>query len=188
MGAESTTRASTDNASGEDAELRTNSASESHCYNCGSTDGHWAHECPDLEAEQQVQLHMHLGMQDEEGDEGMDEALLLLQFALLQGSKNKGLLGENRAYLNSCSTINAFKNYRYLSNIQRSVRPLKINCNTGTMVTKEEGTYGGLQVLNMPEGIANIFSMPELEKLYRITYDSWEGYYVVHTEHSKVRF
>ena len=30
--------------------------------------------------------------------------------------------------------------------------------------------------------------MPELEKLYRITYDSWEGYYVVHTEHGEVRF
>jgi hypothetical protein len=56
------------------------------------------------------------------------------------------------------------------------------------MVIKEEGTYGGLQVLNMPEGTANIFSMPELEKVYRITYDSWEGYYVVHTAHGEVRF
>ena len=56
------------------------------------------------------------------------------------------------------------------------------------MVIKEEGTYGGLLVLNMPEGIANIFSMPELEKSYRITYDSWEGCYVVHTEHCKVWF
>ena len=40
----------------------------------------------------------------------------------------------------------------------------------------------------MPEGIANIFSMPELEKQYRITYDSWEGYYIVHTERGEVRF
>ena len=89
-------------------------------------------------------------------------------------------MDEDRAYLDSCSTINAFKNSRYLSNIHRSNRSFKINCNAGTMVIKEEGTYGGLQVLNMPEGIANIFSMPELEKVYRITYDSWEGYYVVH--------
>ena len=56
------------------------------------------------------------------------------------------------------------------------------------MFIKEEGTYGGLLVLNIPESIANIFSMPELEKLYRITYDSWEGYYVVHIEYGKVRF
>ena len=111
-----------------------------------------------------------------------------MQFALLQGSKNNDLLDKNRAYLDSCSTINAFKNARYLSNIQRSGRPLGIHCNARTMVIKEEGTYGGLQVLNIPEDIANIFSMPELEKLYRITYDSWEGCYLVHTEHGKVRF
>ena len=71
----------------------------------------------------------------------MDEASLLLQFALLQGSKNKGLMDENQAYLDSCSTINAFKNSRYLSNIQESGRPLMIKCNVGTMVIKEEGTY-----------------------------------------------
>ena len=29
--------------------------------------------------------------------------------------------------------------------------------------------------------IANLISMHELEKLYQITYDSWEGYYIVHT-------
>ena len=40
----------------------------------------------------------------------------------------------------------------------------------------------------MPEGIANIFSMPELEKLYRITYDSWEGFYAIHTNKGVVRF
>ena len=33
----------------------------------------------------------------------------------------------------------------------------------------------------IPEGIANIFSMIELEKKYRITYDSWQGYYDVQT-------
>ena len=56
------------------------------------------------------------------------------------------------------------------------------------MFIKEEGTYGGLLVLNIPESIANIFSMPKLEKLYSITYDNWEGFYAVHTDHSKVRF
>ena len=74
--------------------------------------------------------------QDEDEDKEMDEALLLLQFALLQGSKNKGLLDENRAYLNSCLIINIFKNSRYLSNVQKSSRPLTINCNAETMVIK----------------------------------------------------
>ena len=40
----------------------------------------------------------------------------------------------------------------------------------------------------LPDGISNIFSMHELEKLYRITYDSWEGFYVVHTPRGKVHF
>ena len=54
------------------------------------------------------------------------------------------------------------------------------------MVIKEEGTYRCLQVLNMPEGIANIFSMPELKRFYRMTYDSWEGYYTIHTKYDEV--
>jgi hypothetical protein len=50
------------------------------------------------------------------------------------------------------------------------------------------GSYGNLKVWNLPEGIANIFSMHELEKLYCITYDSWMGHYVVHTPKGVVNF
>ena len=38
----------------------------------------------------------------------------------------------------------------------------------------------------MPKGIANIFSMNELEKLHHITYDSIDGYYLVHTDKGPV--
>jgi hypothetical protein len=50
------------------------------------------------------------------------------------------------------------------------------------------GTYRNLKVWYIPDGIANIFSMHELEKKYRITYDSWEGHYVVHTPKGEVNF
>jgi hypothetical protein len=50
------------------------------------------------------------------------------------------------------------------------------------------GTYGKLKVWYIPDGIANIFSMHELEKKYHITYDSWEGHYVVHTPKGEVNF
>ena len=40
----------------------------------------------------------------------------------------------------------------------------------------------------MPKGIANIFSMNEIEKLNRITYDSIDGYYVVHTDKGPLYF
>jgi len=40
----------------------------------------------------------------------------------------------------------------------------------------------------LPNGIANIFSMHELKRSYCIMYDSWEGYYVVHTSKGEVQF
>ena len=65
---------------------------------------------------------------------------------------------------------------------------IKINCNAGTVTTNLRGAYGGLKVWYLPDGIANIFSMHELERSYCITYDSWEGYYMVHTPKGEVRF
>jgi hypothetical protein len=65
---------------------------------------------------------------------------------------------------------------------------IKINCNAGSVYTKQMGKYGRMKVWYIPDGIANIISMHELEKLYRITCDSWEGYYVVHTARGQVHF
>ena len=40
----------------------------------------------------------------------------------------------------------------------------------------------------MPKGISNIFSINEIEKLHHITYDSIDGYCVVHTDKGTVKF
>ena len=40
----------------------------------------------------------------------------------------------------------------------------------------------------MPKGIANIFSIKEIEKLHLITYVSIDGYYVVHTDKGTIYF
>jgi hypothetical protein len=50
------------------------------------------------------------------------------------------------------------------------------------------GEYGSMNVWYIPDGIANIFSMNELEKKHCITYDSRDGYYVVHTTSGEVQF
>jgi hypothetical protein len=50
------------------------------------------------------------------------------------------------------------------------------------------GKYGLINAWYIPEGIANIFSMHELEKKHRITYDSWQGYYKVHRPSGTVKF
>ena len=54
-----------------------NRAGDSHYYNCGKTD-HWAYECPDLTAEQQAQLHMHIEAEGE-GPEEQQEGHQLLK-------------------------------------------------------------------------------------------------------------
>ncbi len=58
----------------------------------------------------------------------------------------------------------------------------------GAITTNKRGTYSNLKVWYLPDGIANIISMRELEEMYRITYDSWAGYYVVHTPKGGVWF
>jgi hypothetical protein len=51
---------------GRTGESRTNSKGELLCFNCGSP-SHWVYECPQLSNEQQVQLHMNVEVQEEEG-------------------------------------------------------------------------------------------------------------------------
>ncbi len=161
---------------------RTNQAGDSHCYNCGKTD-HWAYECPDLTVEQQAQLHMHIEAKGE-GPEEPQEGHQLLNVSLVQGDA----LPDNQACLDGCSTVTDFKTDKYLKGIRTLPHGIKINCNTGAVVMKQMGLFGQMNVWYIPNGIANIFLMYELEKHYRITYDNWDGYYVVHTPRGKVEF
>jgi hypothetical protein len=50
------------------------------------------------------------------------------------------------------------------------------------------GNYRRMKVWYIPDGIANIISMHKLEKLYQITYDSWEGYYIVLMAQGQLNF
>jgi hypothetical protein len=97
-------------------------------------------------------------------------------------------LPNNRAYLDGCSMVTAFKSKKYLEGIWTLRNRIKINCNVGAVTTNEMGSYGRMNMWYIPEGIANIFSMHELEKMYRITYNSLDGYYVVHTPRGQVVF
>ncbi len=108
---------------------RTNSWGDSHCYNCGGTD-HWAYKCPQLTNEQQAQLHMNLEG-NEEVEEQEQEGHQLLNVALVQG----GALPNNRAYLDGCLTVMAFKMNKYLQEIKTMPGGIKINCNAGAVST-----------------------------------------------------
>jgi hypothetical protein len=99
-----------------------------------------------------------------------------------------GALPDNWVYLDSCSTVTTFKSEEYLKGLKTLSNGIKINCNAGTVNTNQKGIYGKLNVLYLPDRIVNIFLMHELKKLYRITYNSWEGFYVMHTPRGQVKF
>ena len=61
----------------------------------------------------------------------------LLNVSMVQGEA----LPDNRAYLDGCSTITAFKTDTYLKGIKMVRNGIKINCNAGTVTTIEMGSY-----------------------------------------------
>jgi hypothetical protein len=126
---------------------------------------------------------MNLDVQDEV-EKVQEEGHQLLNVTFVQGAA----LPENRAYLDGCSTVTAFKTDKYLEGIKTLTNRIKIDCNTGAVTTNQMGSYGNLKVWYLPEGITNIFLMRELEKLYRITYNSWMGRYMGHIPKGAVSF
>ncbi len=132
---------------------RMNSEGESHCFNCGATN-HWAYECPQLTTKQQGQLHMNLEEQGE-GEDQQEEAHQLLNVALLKGEG----LPDNHSYLDRCSTVMAFKTYKFLKGLKMLPTGIKINCSMGVVKTSQMGSYGSLNVWYLPDKIRNIFSM-----------------------------
>ena len=97
--------------------------------------------------------------------------------AFMQGK----VLPHNRAYLDGCLTVTAFKLKKYLEGNRTLKNGIKINRNAGAVTTNQMGSYGHMNLW----WIANIFLMHELEKMYCVTYDSLDGYYVMHTPRGK---
>ncbi len=152
-----------------------------HCYNCGAQD-HWAHDCPELSSKQQVQLHMNV--QGKVDTKEFEEGHQLLNVSLMQGET----LPDKRAYLDGCSTVTAFTTDKYLRNLEMVEQGIKINCNAGVVTTNQKGTFGQLNVWYVLNRITNIFFMHKLKQKYPITYDSWVGYYLVHTPKGIFKF
>ena len=71
-------------------------------------------------------------------------------------------LPSNRSYLDNCSTVTAFKTFKYIRNIKAHKKGMQVNCNAGSIKTNRRGEYGRVEAWYMPEGITNIFSMNEI--------------------------
>jgi hypothetical protein len=124
-----------------ESSTKTNSKGESHCFNSGGTT-HWAYECPQLSGERQAQLHMNLDTQEEGKGQPAENGHQLLHVSLTQG----GDLPDDRAYLDVCLTVRAFKNEWFLKKIQTVKGGININCNAGAVTTNKKGKFGWLNV------------------------------------------
>ncbi len=104
---------------------------------------------------------MNFDAQDEV-EEVQEEGHQLLIVTYAQGEA----LPENRTYLDGCSMVTTFKTYKYLKEIKTLTNGIKTNCNSGAVTANQMGSYDSLIVWYLPEGVMNMFSIHELEKLY----------------------
>ena len=74
---------------------------------------------------------MNLDSMEGREEQQIEEGHQLIHVALAQG----GALPENRAYLDGCLTVTAFKTKKYLTGIRKNNIGIKIQCNAGALVT-----------------------------------------------------
>ena len=76
--------------------------------------------------------------------------------------------------LDSCSTTNLISNKSWLHDIHDDGTSISVRCNAGTITLNQKGYFGSYAepVWFNPHGIANIMSMDNVAKYYRITMDT----------------
>jgi hypothetical protein len=138
--------------------------SEIWCYNCGSP-GHIAQECPHRNSGGDDTMAMQLLMQGAE-DLNVEESF---QFAQV-----KGKLPRSWVLLDNQSMVNIFYNKALLWDVHVTTRCMHVQCNTGWTAMNLIGQLPGYpgKVWYNPDRIANILSLADTEKYFRVQYDS----------------
>ena len=136
--------------------------------------------------EQRVELagnerKMLMNVQEEDKQEGAS----LLNVMLLN---KRNVLSDDRLYLDNCSTVTAMKKKDFLKNVREADQYLSVSCNAGVAKAQQVGDLGDMESWYMPDGIANILSQHQVEQKYQVTYDSWDGYYIIHNPKRPVKF
>jgi hypothetical protein len=77
--------------------------------------------------------------------------------------------------IDSCSTTDIFANKLLLTNVHDAPTPIWVRCNAGRIQLKQQGYFGNYPqhpVWYNPKGVANILSLANVTKHYRVTMDS----------------
>jgi len=140
------------------------------CYTCQSR-GHYSDACPDAVIEPDpapvvpaVQL---LQVEIEEAIEVDDVS----EFTFAQQDDKYSIIPSSWVLLDSQSTVSVFRNAKYLKDIRKGNKRLKVHTNGGTQFSSLIGDTSFGEVWYNPNSLANILSMAAVRKQYRITMD-----------------
>jgi Reverse transcriptase (RNA-dependent DNA polymerase)/Zinc knuckle len=141
------------------------------CYRCNEQ-GHLARDCP-------AERAASSGREEGNGDltatqllmQGVEELAVEESF---QFAQIDGRLPDSWILLDNQSTVNIFRNKDLLQDVRATTRCMRVRCNAGWSVTNLMGRLPGYpgEVWYNPDGIANILSLADAEKYFRIRYDS----------------
>ena len=128
--------------------------------------------------EHKMLMNVEEEMEEQEGV-NMMSVMMLSNGGSEHGVRRNGL-SDDRLYLDNRSTVTAVKNKEFLKNLRDAEQDLSVSYNAGVAKASQLGDLGKMESWYMPDGIANILSQHQVEQKYHVTYDSWDGFYVVH--------
>jgi hypothetical protein len=113
-----------------------------------------------------------------ESAEGADDIDVFEGVGLLvptsAGTTSKRLTcGENKLFLDSCATNHTMCTEKFLTRLHVTKVYLRQNCNAGSKLTNRQGYWNGIPFWVNDTGIANLLSVPKLEKSgWKIQYET----------------
>ena len=84
--------------------------------------------------------------------------------AIAKMGKNRSTLNWWKFYLDSCATYHTMFHSRFLTDIKEGDSVMYGRCNAGETSTSKQGKYGRFTIWVNERGIANLLSIPMLEK------------------------
>ena len=147
--------------------------------------GHYANKCPNADKMDQqggrsaANLLME-GIAGESDDE--DITFNFVQHDVVLSTPHQELIPSNWILLDNQSTVDVFANKKLLVDVHTTRNTLRIRSTGGVSTTNQQGTLPGYGLVwYYGDGIANILSLSNVQRKYRVTYDSTgSNQFVVH--------